>query len=354
MVFARFFSTNSVNWKMDGRLGGLARYRSVFIGNARRLSGIGGSEAQRLLSSSGIQFLKDISRSEIVITTRWWDPSIALLRLFKPEIISVFIADGHFSLLNLNKTSNKRRGKNILESGYCDVYLLPDHISLDAVAKHPGLKFSYRPHYWDDPGICLSGEEDKRYDIVFVYGNDPFFEVDGHDRLLAFVNRHLEYFGKQYSIAHVLPEGNNGEFIAENLCCRDNIFVGLSGANMALCKGSVYLCTPSTMVWQLLSASGKVALIDAYDADPCFHPSIPRVREPGDLPDIIDKDEEYWIQLREKVEDVLGKESIVEVLSGILGGESSAVNSRAGAWRILKSHSLRDYFSSAWSMAFKQ
>jgi len=339
---------------MDEDLNVFAQQRMVFIGSALRLFSIGGREAQRVLCSSGIQFLKDIVGSKIVVTTRWWDPVIALLKLFKPEIVSVFIADGHFSLLNLNKTSNKRSGKNIFESGYCDIYLLPDYESLKAVAGYPGLKYSYRPYYWDDPGIRLSDEEDKLYDIVFLYGNDPFFEAGGQSRLLTLVNQLLEHFSEQYSVAHVLPRGNNGELIARNLAKRENIFVGLNNAKRALCRGSVYLCTPSTIVWQLLAASGKAALIDVYDGDLCFHSSILRVRKPGDLSEVLDKDEEYWAELRDKTWRVLGKESIVDVLKGVFREKPSNVNTRANAWRLLRTHNFRDLLSSTWSMALKK
>ena len=315
---------------------------------------IGGRATQSALTSFGLQFLMDFAGSDVVVTTRWWDPVVAFLRLVKPEIIAVFIADGHFSLLNLNKTSNKRDGKNIIESGYCDIYLLPDFVSLRATDQYPGVKYPYRPYYWEHPDISLSDQDDGCFDIVFVYGNDPFFEVDGQGKLLLLVKQICQQFGEQYSIAHVLPRGGYGDLVARRLGGREEIFVGLNSKDLMLSRRSVYLCTPSTIVWQLLAAGGKTALIDVYDEDPCFHPSIVRVSNPNDVADVLGKDEQYWERLRYDVGSVLGTETIVAVLDAIIRDKPSSVGVRTRAWRMLKMHNLRDVLSSLWSMVFKK
>ena len=301
-------------------------------------------------SSSGAFSIRAIFKSDIIVSMRWWDPVITLMKIIKPELITVFIADGHFSILNLNKKSNKRRGKNIFESNYCDIYLLPDLISLQAVAKYPGKKYLYRPDYWDNPRIHFSSEYKEHYDIIFVYGNDPFFDYEYRKKLLALVNGIKEKFCNQYRICHVVPRGRNGKIILKELPYTENIFIGIGSENLVLSPNSIYLCTPSTAVWKLLSSSARIAIIDIYRETSCFHQSILRIRKPDDCAKVLSKDKQYWMELRKKVSDVLGDDPIPLAIDSSLKAFREGNVFNTSGWLCMARYNLRDYFSSIWSV----
>jgi len=326
----------------------------IFLGSASRLMSTGGKEALVALCSSDDRFISDFWNSDVIVTTRWWDPIITLLKLVKPGLITIFLADGHFSLLNLNKSSNRRQGKNIFESDYCDIYLLPDLISLHATSGYPGIKYSYHPNFWDNPGITFSEREQKAYDIVFVYGNDPYFEVRHQKKLFTLVDQVVERFGLKHSICHIVPKGKNGEILSRQIADPENVFVGLEGRGVPLSRNAVYLCTPSTIVWQLVAISGKVALIDIYEEDSCFHSSLTKVRNADDLEKVLIQNEEYWKKIFDDFRRVLGDKSLPVIIDETLNRDYTDKIRRGNRFSALWRHTHRDLLSSIKSLLFSK
>lgn len=321
--------------------------RLAFIGGTKRLMDLGGKETLGYLSLSGAFSLRSLFRADIVITIRWWDPIVIWIKLLRPGVTTIFVADGHFSLLGLNSRLNRRAAKNIFEYDYCDVYLLPDRVGLEAAERYPGAKLLYRPDYWAEPGLRLQRHSQKALrDLVFVYGNDPYFCEDSRSRLLKLVNDIVAEYGGLYRISHLVPDNSLGRDVINGLHSKNNVYVGMEAINPELSASSAFLCTPSTMVWRLLSSGAAVALLDVYSEDMCFHSSIPRVAEVGDCESVflqMDGDRKSARQLHS---GILGGEPLFGVIKRVIAERQPQQSEGRRWWHRSRICTLRDYMSS--------